>query len=476
MTDPTEFDFDFDVKEPGSEPEGGSPEREAGKERGGNGGEREENGGKRAKRTSFDPEAESGNGRSSSRERSSNGSKAKAGPEAKASKKDKAPRAGKAAEPTPLSARRRERGPAGEDAGESGESFEEVLERSAKPNGGARSLGGIQLPTMPDVKDLGADISERIRSFKAPDFSAFREGGLKEGFNTLRESGLRRGGGGPPRVGGRRIPFRSKDPDERERRRTGRVKKGRLLIILSGLGLLAMVSTIFGMMMAVSSDLPQLENKSEYTASQNSVVYDFNGNKIGTLTPNNNRILVESDDIAQSMKQAAVAIEDERFYEHRGVDFVGIARAAVVDVIPGGSTQGASTITQQFAKNALEAQSSRTVFQKLREASIAYHLERQWDKDKILTQYLNTIYFGEGAYGIEAAARTYFGTKHPDCGEDGQPRCASELLPHESAMLAGIISAPSAYSPRINPKDAMGRRNLVLQKMQEQGFLTEPLR
>ena len=97
------------------------------------------------------------------------------------------------------------------------------------------------------------------------------------------------------------------------------------------------------------------------------------------------------------MKEAVVAIEDQRFYEHSGVDFQGIARAVWQDVTSGSAQQGASTITQQFVKNALAAQDSRTVFQKLREAALAYHLERQWSKDKILTEYLNEIYFGEGA-------------------------------------------------------------------------------
>ena len=121
-----------------------------------------------------------------------------------------------------------------------------------------------------------------------------------------------------------------------------------------------------------------------------------------------------------------VAIEDERFYEHRGIDFLGIARALQQDILSGGAVQGASTITQQFVKNALEAQGSRTVLQKLREAALAYQIERQWSKDKILTNYLNNIYFGNGAYGIEAAARTYFGWTHPGCG-DPDDRCAAVL-------------------------------------------------
>ena len=103
-----------------------------------------------------------------------------------------------------------------------------------------------------------------------------------------------------------------------------------------------------------------------------------------------------------------VAIEDRRFYEHEGVDYQGIARALWQDIAARSAVQGGSTITQQFVKNALAAQGNRSVFQKLRESALAYHLERRWSKDKILTQYLNTVYFGNGAYGVEAAVRTYF--------------------------------------------------------------------
>ena len=110
------------------------------------------------------------------------------------------------------------------------------------------------------------------------------------------------------------------------------------------------------------------------------------------------------------------------------------------------------------------------MFEKLREAALAYQLERHWDKDKILTEYLNEIYFGEGAYGIEAAASTFFGWNHPGCGEPGS-RCASQLLPWEAAMLAGMISNPSGFDPKVAPDAATARRNLVLQKMAEQGYI-----
>jgi penicillin-binding protein 1A len=110
--------------------------------------------------------------------------------------------------------------------------------------------------------------------------------------------------------------------------------------------------------------------------------------------------------------------------------------------------------------------------EKFREAALAYRLERHWSKDKILTEYLNTIYFGEGAYGVEAAARTFFGAAHPGCGTPTEP-CASVLDPWEAATLAASIASPSAYDPKVYPENSLGRRNLVLEKMYEQGFISE---
>jgi len=266
-----------------------------------------------------------------------------------------------------------------------------------------------------------------------------------------------------------RLLRRSDDPNKRRR---PRLRKLRIAFVFFGLAILAFISWIFGIMMAVASDLPQLEDRAQFQDAQNSVVYDINGNKIATLTNNQGRILVPSVDIAPVMKEATVAIEDQRFYQHRGVDFMGIGRAVVQDVLQTGAAQGASTITEQFVKNALRAQDSRTIFEKLREAALAYQLERHWDKDKILTEYLNEIYFGNGAYGIEEAAKTYFGYNHPGCG--GRPdRCAGDLLPWEAAMLAGMISSPSGYDPVTNPQEALARRNQVLQNMVSQGDITQ---
>ena len=248
-----------------------------------------------------------------------------------------------------------------------------------------------------------------------------------------------------------------------------RVKKLRLALILSGLSILAGISTVFGMMMAVSRDLPSLEDQAQYRAARNSqLVADRDGGPIASLAGNQNRILVTEEKISPNVSNAITAVEDRRFYDHKGVDYRGIARALYQDLRQQRAVQGGSTITQQFVKNALVAQKQRTVFQKLRESALAYHLERQWSKQKILTQYLNTIYFGNGAYGIEAAVRTYFGR---DRRLGPNERATETVQPHEAALLAGIVASPSAYDPVQNPAAARARRDLVLQRMLEQRMI-----
>ncbi len=249
-----------------------------------------------------------------------------------------------------------------------------------------------------------------------------------------------------------------------------RLKKLRILFVLLGLGILAVCSMIFGMMAAISQDLPAIYDFAKYKAQKNSEVVDSSGRDIGTLSSDQNKILLNSSQISPNMKNAVVSIEDSRFYENDGVDLRGIARALVSDFASGSAQQGASTITEQFVKNALEAEGSRTILEKFREAALAYKLDKHWSKSKILTEYLNTIYFGEGAYGIEAAAATYFGAAHPGC--IGNDTCASVLEPWEAAMIAGIIASPSAFDPKIYPENALARRNLVLEKMVEQGYIT----
>src|SRR6201992_937663 len=249
-----------------------------------------------------------------------------------------------------------------------------------------------------------------------------------------------------------------------------RVKKLRFLFVLLGLGILAVISMIFGMMAAISQDLPAIYDFAQYKAQKNSEVVDSSGRMIGTLSSDQNKILLNSSQISPNIKNAVVSIEDARFYENDGVDLRGIARALVSDFGSGSAQQGASTITEQFVKNALEAEGSRTVLEKFREAALAYKLDKHWSKSKILTEYLNTIYFGEGAYGIEAAAATYFGSAHPGCTADDT--CASVLEPWEAAMIPGIVAAPSAFDPKVDPEAALARRNLVLEKMLEQEYIT----
>jgi penicillin-binding protein 1A len=251
-----------------------------------------------------------------------------------------------------------------------------------------------------------------------------------------------------------------------------RLKKLRFFLIFLALLLLGLVSFAFGMFMAVASDLPSLEDQQQYNDARNSVLLDDRGREIGVLS-RQNQILVTPNQIPPIVKEAVISIEDKRFMTNPGVDFRSIARAFVADVLHQGSVQGASTIEQQFVKNALQEQAHRTIFEKLREAALAFHLAREWSKEKIITEYLNTIYFGNGAYGIESAARTYFSqdSGHQGCGLPKQRLCVEELEPWEAALLAGIIQSPTYYNPITNPDAARRRRNLVLYEMLQQGYI-----
>jgi penicillin-binding protein 1A len=241
--------------------------------------------------------------------------------------------------------------------------------------------------------------------------------------------------------------------------------------VLLGLSCLALMSTVFGMMMAVAHELPQLEAAAQLRAAVNSTLTSDDGEQIARLVGNENRVINSDEQISPHIKNAVIAIEDRRFYEHEGVDLKGIARATWADITSGSAKQGASTITQQFVKNSLEAQNDRTVFQKLREAALAYHLEHRWSKQKILNQYLNTVYFGNGAYGVESAVRTYFGGRDREYGTD--ERIAGNVTPAQAALLAAMIASPSAYDPLQNPIDTRERRDLVLRNMYEQDMITE---
>jgi penicillin-binding protein 1A len=226
-------------------------------------------------------------------------------------------------------------------------------------------------------------------------------------------------------------------------------------------GLFCFVSFAYGLVLGIRSELPQLDPaRSSHRLEQNGYVYDSTGKRVlAVLRGSEARVLVDSAEIAPVMKQAIVAIEDQRFFEHRGVDIHGIMRAVWQDVRNKKVVQGGSTITQQFVKNTY-VRSSRTISRKLKEAALAWQLEQVWPKDRILTAYLNTIYFGNGAYGIEQAARVYFG------------HGAYALTLAEAALLAGIPADPSLYNPVTNPKTTYRRRREVLQAMLDQKDIT----
>jgi len=222
---------------------------------------------------------------------------------------------------------------------------------------------------------------------------------------------------------------------------------------------LATLSFTFGLVRAVASEVPSLDPAAQHS-DVDTVVYAANGRTVlAILRGDESRVLVGTEDIAPIVRHAIVSVEDQRFFEHNGIDLKGVGRALWQDVRSQGIVEGGSTITQQFVKNAY-IRNERTLARKVREAALAWQLEQKWTKDRILTAYLNTIYFGNGAYGIQQAARTYF------------KKSAKDLELHEAALLAGIPADPARYDPTANPRNATARRKHVLTMMLEQGKIT----
>lgn len=186
--------------------------------------------------------------------------------------------------------------------------------------------------------------------------------------------------------------------------------------------------------------------------------YDINGNAIYTTLSEERRIPVTINDIPKHVQQAFIAIEDNRFYEHGGIDYRSTARA-LVSTLSGSEVQGGSTITQQLAKNAFLTQ-ERSIIRKIKEAFIAKELEHKYTKDEILTMYLNQIYFGQGAYGIESASMYYFG-KH-----------VKQLDVAEAATLAAIPKSPNYFNPFENPQESKKRQELVIDQMVKYGLIS----
>jgi penicillin-binding protein 1A len=228
-----------------------------------------------------------------------------------------------------------------------------------------------------------------------------------------------------------------------------------LFVCLAGLG----AGLVTALVVAYSRDLPDVEALRHYQPSATTHVYAANGELIATLF-RENRTWISIKDVPACFKKAIVASEDSRFYEHYGVDPVGIARVLWWVVRRKGLSQGASTITMQLARNVF-LNDEVTVKRKIQEMLVAVELERRYSKDELLEFYLNQIYFGSGAYGLEAAAETYFDKK------------AARLDLAESALIVGVVPAPSDYSPFVNPKLAKDRQTLVLRRMVEVGAITQ---
>lgn len=232
---------------------------------------------------------------------------------------------------------------------------------------------------------------------------------------------------------------------------------GRKILI----GAAAIAALLFGVLIW-RLDIPnwqKLDLEKLRAQPRSSIVYDAHGEAVGTFSSGSTRLWTPLSEIPDHVKNAFIAAEDQRFYEHRGISVRRIFAALLNNIRTRSYSQGASTITQQLIK-LTHLNGSKTISRKAQEAFLALQLERRMTKDEILECYLNTIYFGRGAYGIGAAAEAYFS------------KDASLLTVSESALLAGIIKAPSTYAPHINPEKAVARRNLILREMEECGFIT----
>ena len=229
--------------------------------------------------------------------------------------------------------------------------------------------------------------------------------------------------------------------------------KSVLLAIAITLGVLT------GGYFALVRGIPDLEEIKGYIPANGTKVYADDDTLIGEFKVEKG-VYVSIDKIPDNLLKAVVAVEDNRFWHHKGVDYIAILRALLKDIEARRIKEGASTITQQLAKNVFLT-SERTVARKLKEAALAYRIEKNLTKEEIIELYLNKIYFGHGAYGIEMAARSYFG------------KSISDVSLAEAAMLAGVIKAPSRYSAYSNFERAKERQHIVLTRMKEEGYITQ---
>ena len=222
---------------------------------------------------------------------------------------------------------------------------------------------------------------------------------------------------------------------------------------------IVMIGAILGAYMTYSHDLPDIPDLNSYQPRTVSTFFSDDGTVIGTFFKQK-RFVIDLNQIPKHVINAFLAAEDARFYEHDGVDWQGILRAMVRNVMSGRITQGGSTITMQVTRNFLLTR-ERTYSRKFKEVILASRLEKNWGKEKILHVYLNEIYLGEGCYGVEAAARGYFG------------KPIVHLTVAESAMIAGLVASPARFNPFKNQELARQRQLTVLGRMLKAGFITE---
>ena len=250
-------------------------------------------------------------------------------------------------------------------------------------------------------------------------------------------------------------------PRARPRRRARQRGHGKRLVLVGALAILLVAAGVAaGAAVITFRERCDLSALRPVKIGQNSFVYAADGSLLGAIPAERNRQVVRYGQISPWLTRATVAIEDRRFYSHGGVDPEGIARALWRDVKAGRVVEGGSTITQQLVRN-LYISNERTVERKVTEACLAVKLEDDRSKQWILAQYLNSVFYGNFAYGAEAAARTYFS------------RSARALTLPQAALLAGLTQAPSSYDPLADPKRALARRNEVLAAMRDQGMITQ---
>jgi penicillin-binding protein 1A len=245
----------------------------------------------------------------------------------------------------------------------------------------------------------------------------------------------------------------------RRRRRPRTSRRGRTLFLLAGLVVLAAAGIAGATAVVTLAPRCDLSALRPTKIGQNTFVYAADGSRLGAIPAERNRQVVPLARMSHWLPLATVAIEDRRFYEHGGIDAEGIARALWRDVRAGRVVEGGSTITQQLVRT-LYLSNERTVERKLTEACLAVKLDGQWSKQRILATYLNSVFYGNLAYGAEAASHTYFS------------RSASRLTLSQAALLAGLTQAPSAYDPFVDPARAVARRNEVLSAMLQEGMIT----